>query len=86
MQFLNKVVDIPVVVQRHVPMVRWGSEKIGFKLVADCCRLRKRRRRSLTDEDTNGTEGAPPSVPTASSAKQRMRQDPQRNTSSRGTS
>ena len=35
---------------------RWESEKIGFKLAADYCRLRKRRRCSFPDEDMNGTE------------------------------
>ena len=40
------------------PAARWESEKIGFKLAADYCRLRKRKRRSFTDEDMNGTEGS----------------------------
>ena len=40
------------------PAARWESEKIGFKLAADYCRLRKSRRRSFPDEDMNGTEGS----------------------------
>ena len=48
----NQVLDYAL----REPAARWESEKIGFKLAADYCRLRKRGRRSFTDEVTNGTE------------------------------
>ena len=48
----NQVLDYAL----REPAAQWESEKIGFKLAADYCRLRKRRRRSFPDEDMNGTE------------------------------
>ena len=50
----NQVLDCVL----REPAARWESEKIGFKLAADYCRLRKRRRRSFPDEDMHGTEGS----------------------------
>ena len=43
----NQVLDYTL----REPAARWESEKIGFKMAADYCILRKRRRRSPLDED-----------------------------------
>ena len=53
----NQVLDYAL----REPPARWESEKVGFKLAADHCRLWKRRRRSFPDEDMIGI-GAPPPV------------------------
>ena len=50
----NQVLDYAL----REPAAQWESEKIGFKLATDYRRLRKKSRRSFSDEDMNGTEGS----------------------------
>ena len=50
----NQVLDYAL----REPAARWESEKNGFKLTADYCRLQEKSRHSFSGEDMNGSEGS----------------------------